>query len=134
MPYKIQPHNAAKKHRKHTPAKIDLSARPNAAARGYDAKWRKKRDSALAQVPLCWVCYFFGRISAAFILDHVEPHRGEKKKFAGMVQGLCGDCSKIKSVHEHARYMAGLPEPTEEDRRHDDKLRAAAIDKMRGIK
>lgn len=47
----------------------------------YDARWRKARLTHLASHPLCWMCLQSARITAATVVDHDPPHRGDSNKF-----------------------------------------------------
>ena len=55
--------------------------RGGADARGYNAEWRKARNLFLKQHPLCDHCQAEGRITPATVVDHVLPHRGDKRLF-----------------------------------------------------
>lgn len=74
-----------------------LYARENAAARGYDGKWRTARKLFLQRNPLCVLCLSKGKIAPAVVVDHIIPHRGNKKLFwaESNWQPLC------KSCHDH---------------------------------
>lgn len=52
-----------------------------AAQRGYGSAWRRARDRFLQAHPLCCYCQAEGRITAATVVDHIEPHRGDMAKF-----------------------------------------------------
>ena len=49
--------------------------------RGYDAKWREAREQFLAVHPLCVDCRKRGYITPANVVDHITPHKGDKKLF-----------------------------------------------------
>lgn len=53
--------------------------RPNAAARGYDSKWQKESKAFLA-LPSNRLCAC-GCGRAADMVDHIIPHRGDKRLF-----------------------------------------------------
>jgi 5-methylcytosine-specific restriction protein A len=55
--------------------------RGTAASRGYDSKWAKARKAYLVKHPLCRECERKGRVSAATMVDHIIPHRGDMKLF-----------------------------------------------------
>lgn len=57
------------------------SPRKSASARGYGSKWRKARESFLAANPWCRYCAEAGRRTRATVVDHMEPHRRDWKKF-----------------------------------------------------
>ena len=56
-------------------------ARASARQRGYDGKWEKARKSFLRSNPLCAYCAQQGRTVAATVVDHVIPHKGDRKLF-----------------------------------------------------
>lgn len=83
--------------------------RGSAHERGYGARWRRARSAYLARHPLCCCCKSNGRIVAASLVDHIEPHRGDMAKFwdSDNWQPLCERChNSIKSVMEQ-RVEAG---------------------------
>lgn len=43
----------------------------------YGAKWRCYRLRFLAKNPLCKRCHELGRVSAATVVDHIQPHKGD---------------------------------------------------------
>jgi 5-methylcytosine-specific restriction endonuclease McrA len=55
--------------------------RGSARSRGYSAAW----DDAAAQLrkahPLCRGCEAIDRVMPAELIDHVEPHKGDPRKF-----------------------------------------------------
>lgn len=54
------------------------------------ARWRRIREAQLTAEPLCRSCKAAGRITAATVCDHIEPHRGDPTRFwAGPFQSLC---------------------------------------------
>src|SRR5438105_1772646 len=55
----------------------------------YNARWRRRRREQLTRHPLCAMCQLEGRITAATVADHIEPHRGDPVKFEGPIQSLC---------------------------------------------
>ena len=73
--------------------------RPNATDRGYDHRWRQRRESFLADHPLCVECERQGRVREATVVDHVIPHRGDPDLFwNGELQALCKDCHDVKTA------------------------------------
>jgi 5-methylcytosine-specific restriction protein A len=77
-------------------------ARPSAARRGYDFRWRRARRSYLARHPLCVVCLVQGRVVPATIVDHAVPHRGDPKLFWDEANwaALCKPCHDAKTARE----------------------------------
>ena len=68
------------------PSKIDRDKRHDArrgtpAERGYDSKWRRSRTYFLAAHPLCVMCEREGFITAASVVDHITPHKGNPDLF-----------------------------------------------------
>jgi 5-methylcytosine-specific restriction protein A len=61
-------------------AKPDAN-RPGAHDRGYDHEWRRARKAFLAAHPLCAECEREGKVTAATVVDHVIPHRGDMVLF-----------------------------------------------------
>ncbi len=58
--------------------------RPNAYRRGYDAEWQKKSKIFLKAHPLCMCSKCASgklKITQATVVDHITPHRGNKKLF-----------------------------------------------------
>ena len=55
--------------------------RGTATERGYDWAWTKASKGFLAHHPLCVGCAALGLVVAAELVDHIEPHKGNKLKF-----------------------------------------------------
>ena len=57
----------------------------------YHSKyWRIRRRNQLRTEPFCVMCLQEGRAEFATIADHIEPHRGDYKKFFfDPLQSLC---------------------------------------------
>lgn len=53
----------------------------SAAARGYGHNWRVARAAYLAANPLCVYCQADGRVTAADVVNHKIPHRGDQALF-----------------------------------------------------
>ena len=77
-------------------------SRSNAHDRGYTGAWRRARLAYLNTHPLCVYCQQAGRITAATVVDHIQPHRGDKVLFWARAnwQALCQPC--------HDRHKAKL--------------------------
>lgn len=58
------------------------------------AAWRRLRASVLADEPLCRYCADIGMVSAATVVDHIQPHRGDLALFhePTNLQPLCKPC------------------------------------------
>lgn len=59
--------------------------------RGYGYKWQKAREGFLRSHPLCVMCEAVSRATAATVVDHKIPHRGDRALFwdKGNWQSLC---------------------------------------------
>ena len=69
--------------------------RPSARQRGYSHRWDKARATYLNRHPLCRMCENEGRVTAATVVDHIIPHRGDQALFwdtANNWQPLCYSC------------------------------------------
>lgn len=73
--------------------------RGSADARGYNAEWRKARKAFLQKHPLCSECRKVGKLTPATVVDHIIPHRGDRKLFwdENNWQPLCKDCHDRKT-------------------------------------
>ena len=76
-----------------------LYARENAAARGYDGRWKSARCAYLQRNPLCAECRRAGKLTPATVVDHIVPHRGDMRLFWDKTnwQPLCKDCHDRKT-------------------------------------
>lgn len=68
--------------------------RLTAHQRGYDAHWRKARAEHLSCHPLCVMCTSRQIVTAATVVDHITPHRGDYILFwdRANLQSLCKRC------------------------------------------
>jgi 5-methylcytosine-specific restriction protein A len=55
--------------------------RGNANERGYNYRWQKASASFLIRHPLCAECLRKGIVTAATVVDHIKPHRGDYELF-----------------------------------------------------
>lgn len=57
--------------------------RPSARQRGYDRRWDKARAAFLREPEnrFCRKCRQQGRMTAATVVDHIVPHRGDPALF-----------------------------------------------------
>ncbi|WP_163854613.1 HNH endonuclease [Paenibacillus elgii] len=83
--------------------------RGSAHARGYDNRWRKYRLQYLAEHPLCVECKKQNRLTAANVVDHIEPHKGDYFLFWNPKnhQGLCDSCHSTKTAREDGGFGNG---------------------------
>ena len=86
----------------------------SSAQRGYGYKWQNARKQWLAQHPLCVMCKAQGRITAATVVDHIRPHKGDQRLFwdTSNWQSLCKrhhDSDKQwMERYGHAKPVIGL--------------------------
>ncbi len=73
--------------------------RGSASARGYDTAWRRARLAYLAKHPLCVECQRKGFITAASVVDHIQPHEGDRTLFwqSDNWAALCAPCHNRKT-------------------------------------
>ena len=56
-------------------------------------RWVARRAAQLRAHPLCAMCLAAGRVTAARVADHIEPHKGSAELFwTGGLQSLCYPC------------------------------------------
>lgn len=81
------------------------SAEQSSTQRGYGYKWQKAREQFLHQHPLCAYCERSGMVTAATVVDHKVPHRGDQALFWDQDnwQPLCKPChDSVKAREERA--------------------------------
>lgn len=78
----------------------------SAAKRGYGRAWQKAREGFLAKHPLCVQCLARGQTVTANVVDHITPHRGDRKLFWDTKnwQALCGPCHSSKTAREDGGF------------------------------
>jgi len=81
------------------------AGKQGSTARGYGYKWQQARERFLREHPLCCYCQRTGRVTAASIVDHVIPHKGDDAKFwdESNWQPLCKPCHDSTKKAEEAR-------------------------------
>jgi hypothetical protein len=64
---------------------------PPEIQRWYNSKhWKRRRAWQLQCEPFCRMCREENRAVPAIVADHIEPHKGDYKKFHfGELQSLC---------------------------------------------
>lgn len=74
----------------------------SASRRGYGSRWQKASKTFLHAHPLCVNCLRHGRITKATVVDHIVPHRGDRKLFwdQNNWQPLCKRCHDKKTGKE----------------------------------
>lgn len=80
--------------------------RGSSTQRGYGHKWRKARERHLKQEPCCRICRANGVVTAADVVDHIVPHKGNKKLFwnSSNWQSLCTSCHNSKTAREDGGF------------------------------
>lgn len=76
--------------------------RGSARERGYTTRWDKARKTFLSHHPLCAECEREGRVTAATVVDHIIPHRGDQALFwdKSNWQPLCKPHHDAKTARE----------------------------------
>jgi 5-methylcytosine-specific restriction endonuclease McrA len=82
------------------------AGKTTSAQRGYGYRWQKARDRHLSMHPLCVMCLEEDRVTAAMVVDHKVPHRGDETKFWDE-SGWQNPCAHHHSSHKQ-REEAGL--------------------------
>lgn len=63
--------------------------------------WKERRTDQLIREPWCRECARIGHRVRATDVDHIEPHRGDVRKFmTGELQSLCHRCHSRKTMRE----------------------------------
>ena len=77
--------------------------RGSASERGYGARWRRARAYFLKRNVLCVECLRGGQTTAATVVDHIVPHKGNYGLFwdsENNWQALCEACHNRKTANE----------------------------------
>jgi 5-methylcytosine-specific restriction protein A len=80
--------------------------RPSPRQQGYDSNWERARRAWLFEHPLCVACHAEGRLTAATVVDHIVPHRGDRRLFwdRGNWQSLCKPCHDRKTARQDGGF------------------------------
>lgn len=86
--------------------------RKTTAEKGYGSRWQKARAVYLHSHPLCVRCLAKGRYVKATVVDHIIPHRGDRKLFwdRDNWQALCKSCHDSKTMTEDRYEEFHYPE------------------------
>lgn len=73
---------------------------------GYTYTWQKARAAFLREHPLCEQCLKEGRTTAASVVDHIVPHKGDMTIFwdRSNWQSLCDSCHSVKTAKEDGGF------------------------------
>ncbi|MCJ8325222.1 MAG: HNH endonuclease [Rhizobiales bacterium] len=96
---------------KQTPArKLYDDRRGSSTARGYDSHWQKSRIGFLSNNPLCVFCKRVGIVTAAVLVDHIKPHKDDKKLFwkRDNWQALCAHHHNADKASIESKWLKGL--------------------------
>jgi len=97
----------------HKPAQQRLrdAQRGSANERGYTYQWHKRRTLYLKENPLCAECLKENRITAAEVVDHIKPHKGDQGLFwdESNWQSLCRPCHDKKTAAEDGAFGNKIP-------------------------
>jgi 5-methylcytosine-specific restriction enzyme A len=76
--------------------------RENSHKRGYNKRWERARKFFLRRNPICIECKRRDVITLANVVDHIKPHKGDKKLFWNELnwRALCSACHNKKSARE----------------------------------
>ena len=76
-----------------------------AGKRGYGSRWQRLSKEYLQAHPLCVQCQKNGHYTRATVVDHIIPHRGDRKLFwdPDNWQALCKPCHDRKTFTEDIR-------------------------------
>jgi 5-methylcytosine-specific restriction endonuclease McrA len=79
--------------------------RTSSTARGYGYRWQRAREGYLAKHPLCVKCQAIDIVTAATVVDHIVPHRGDERLFwdSDNWQSLCKTHHDSDKAKEEAR-------------------------------
>jgi 5-methylcytosine-specific restriction enzyme A len=87
--------------------------RGSAASMGYDRRWRNARKRYLSENPLCLECRKAGVVTAAEVVDHRIPHKGDMRLFWDRTnwQPLCRRHHDEKTAREDGRWGTRRSKP-----------------------
>lgn len=90
---------------------MNMRERKTAHERGYGWQWQKIRRRWLMENPLCKFCADAGRVTAASVVDHIVPHKGDQNLFwdENNWQSLCKPChDSLKQQEERRGYSSAV--------------------------
>lgn len=87
-----------------------MDQRESSTKRGYGYKWQKAREVWLREHPLCADHLSRGQYVPASVVDHIVPHKGDRKLFWDRKnwQSLCKRChDSAKQAQERGGTIKG---------------------------
>jgi len=98
-----------------TKPRVEVSS-PPAPSDAYrhlytNSRWRRKRAEFLNHNRLCRICEGRGELTLARVVDHIRPHRGDRRLFwdASNWQPLCKPChDNVKRREEGREQSSGI--------------------------
>lgn len=83
---------------------FDRARRGSSHARGYDARWRTRRNAHLAKSPVCVMC--LPHVEPATEVDHIVPAKGNQALFDDdhNLQSLCKAHHSQKTAREDGGF------------------------------
>ncbi|KZL93955.1 HNH endonuclease [Clostridium magnum DSM 2767] len=92
------------KHQKEFESKYNKTSRP--FKKLYNSRWYKLRKQFLLKHPLCEECKREGIVTAAEVVDHIIPHKGNEELFwdESNWQSLCKHHHDVKTAKEDGRF------------------------------
>lgn len=80
--------------------------RKTARERGYNYRWSRASKAFLTAHPWCAECLRHGEHTPATEVDHIIPHKGDKKIFwdSSNWQSLCHSCHSKKTAKERGSW------------------------------
>jgi 5-methylcytosine-specific restriction enzyme A len=76
----------------------------------YTYRWQKASEGFKRKHPLCQECLKQGKTSEVDVVDHIVPHKGNRKLFwdRNNWQGLCKHChDSVKAFQESRGFAPG---------------------------
>jgi len=84
--------------------------RGSATGRGYNRQWSNAARVYRAEHPLCEYCELDGRVVTASLVDHLYPHRGDRRIFwlSKLWVASCTECHSVWKQQLERRGTAAL--------------------------
>lgn len=97
--------------REHERAKVDLRSDAGKRSQAWyrTKRWQRRRAQQLAEQPYCQSDMHAGQYVTANTADHIEPHRGDSRKFwGGKLQSLCSHCHSSGKQRVEAKALSAV--------------------------